>query len=239
VDLLGAIEEALRRSGVDLPALGLAWARALPVVTIVPAFGLRAFPVPARPAMALALAASIVPALSPVARASSTPWLVAAVVEAVRGLPVAVAAAVPLWAATMAGGLVDALRGSSDAVDMPVVEERTTPFAVLFALLAGAFFLSTGGPATVALALAEPAVAPGVLKATADALLSGISMSVALGSPLIAASIVIELAASLVNRATSPTQTEAMIAPLRTIGIVTVFALLLDRMTTTWLKAFF
>ena len=58
------------------PALGLAWARALPAVTLVPAFGLRAVPGPARPAMALALAACIFPALAPVAHTSSAPWMV-------------------------------------------------------------------------------------------------------------------------------------------------------------------
>ncbi len=238
VPVLDAIAEALRRSGLDLPALGLAWARALPTVTLVPAFGLRALPAPGRPAMALALAACIFPALAPVAHDPATPWVAAAIVEVARGLPLAIAAAVPLWAATMAGGIADALRGTADVIDMPTVEERATPLAVLLSLLACALFLASGGPAAIATALATSPLEGHGLKATADLLVSGIAMSVAIASPMIGASVVIELAAALVNRATSPTQTAAMIAPLRALGIVALFAVLLDRMATAWLRAF-
>ena len=38
----GGFDGLAERLGVDLPALGLAWARALPTVTLVPAFGLKA-----------------------------------------------------------------------------------------------------------------------------------------------------------------------------------------------------
>jgi type III secretory pathway component EscT len=220
------------RLGVDLPALGLAWARALPTVTIVPAFGLKAVPTPVRPAMALALAASVYPALAPAAHSpTAASWLVAAVGEVLRGLPVAVAAAVPLWAATMAGGLADALRGAADTVDAPTVEGRATPFGVLLSLFACASFLSTGGPATVATILARsPADAGGFGWATtADGIVSGIALALAVGAPLIGASIVIELATALVSRATAPTQVAAMVAPLRTVGILALFALLLGR----------
>jgi flagellar biosynthesis protein FliR len=228
--LLGAAEEALRRSGIDLPALGLAWARALPTVTLVPAFGLRALPGPARPAMAIVLAASIFPALAPSAHTAAGPWLLSALVEAARGVPVAVAAAVPLWAATMAGGIADALRGAPDLLDVPTVEERTTGLAVLFSLLACEFFLSAGGPAAAAAALATPQQPTNQALAIADVLVAGITLAVAVASPVIAASVVIELAAALVTRATSPAQIAAMIAPLRTIGILAIFGLLLDRM---------
>ena len=51
--LVGTIADAFARSGVDLGALGLAWARVTPAVTLVPAFGLRALPAPARAVMAL------------------------------------------------------------------------------------------------------------------------------------------------------------------------------------------
>jgi flagellar biosynthetic protein FliR len=229
--------QALRRSGIDVPALGLAWARAMPVVTLVPAFGLRAVPGPARPAMALALAAGIFPALAPVAHTSSAPWLVTALVEGARGVPVAIAAAVPLWAATMAGGVADSLRQAPEWLDVPTVEERTTPLAVLMSLLACVFFLSAGGPAAVASALAEPAATASPLQATADVLVSGISLAVAVASPVIAASIVIELAAALISRATAPTQMAAMIAPLRTMGVLVVFALLLERIANAWARA--
>src|SRR5271170_3279792 len=96
--VVGTVAEAFARSGVDLAGLGLAWARAMPAVTLVPAFGLRALPAPARIVMGLALAASIYPALAPVAAVTSEPWALQALLEVMKGLPVAIAAAVPLWA---------------------------------------------------------------------------------------------------------------------------------------------
>src|SRR5580700_3879875 len=101
--VVGTVADAFAQSGIDLAALGLAWARVMPAVTLVPAFGLRALPAPARAVMGLAFAASIFPAMAPVAAGATQPWALLAVVEIVRGLPVALAAAIPLWAATMAG----------------------------------------------------------------------------------------------------------------------------------------
>ncbi len=141
--LVSAIADVLARSGVDLAALGLAWARAVPAVTIVPAFGLRALPAPARAVLGLALAASIFPALTPVAvGADSRPWILLALVEVARGLPVAISAAVPLWAATMAGGVADALRGSQDTMSAPTVEGRASPLGIPLSLLAQVLVLT-------------------------------------------------------------------------------------------------
>lgn len=240
--VLHAFGEALSRSGVDLEALGLAWARVLPAVTLVPAFGLRALPAPARPVMALAMGASILPSVVPAAASSREPWIVLAVVEAARGLPVAIAAAVPLWAATMTGGLADALRGAPESVSMPTVEQpqqgqgRTSPLGVLMSLLACSIFLATGGPARIALALARPAAGEAPIRAAADTLVSGITLAVALGGPLLAASVVIEVAAALLARATSPTQIAAVVAPFRTLAILAVFAVLLDRIVGVWMR---
>ena len=233
--IVRSFAEALARSGVDIEALGLAWARALPVVTIVPAFGLRAVAAPARPVMALVLGASILPSLVPVAAASTRPWFVLALLEAARGLPVALAAAVPLWAATMAGGLGDALRGAQDAPSMPTVEGRASPLGVLLSLLACAIFLATGGPARVALALAQPPT-DRPLQGAADALVSGITLAIALGGPLLAASVVVEAAAALIARATAPTQVAALVAPLRALATLAVFAVLLERLVDVWAR---
>jgi len=172
----------------------------------VPAFGLRALPAPGRAVMALAFAAAIFPALAPAARDATEPWIVQALVEVAKGLPVAVAAAVPLWAATMAGGVADALRGSQPAPAVPVVEGSATPLGVLLSLLASALFLATGGPARVALALAQHPSGADPLHAAAEDLAGGIALAVALGGPLLAAAVVIEVAAALVARAASPAQ---------------------------------
>ena len=209
--VVGTIAEAFARSGVDLGALGLAWARAMPAVTLVPAFGLRALPAPARAVMGLGFAACIFPALAPVVTASSQPWPVLALVEVARGLPLAIAAAVPLWAATMAGGVADALRGSQEMPSVPTVEGKATPLGVPLSLLASAIFLATGGPARVLKALALHPVGP---------------------HPLLAAAVVIEIAAALVARAASPAQVHALLAPLRALGTLAVMAIVLERVAT-------
>jgi flagellar biosynthetic protein FliR len=231
------VAEAFTRSGVDVAALGLAWARATPAVVLVPAFGLRALPAPARGVMALAFAAAIFPALAPEAAAASGPWALQALVEVARGLPVALAAAVPLWAATMAGGVADALRGSQDTPSLPTVEGRATPLGVPLSLLASAIFLATGGPARVVKALALHPVGPHPLLAAADDLVSGIALAVALGGPLLAAAVVIEIAAALVARAASPAQVHALLAPLRALGTLAVMAVVLERVATALARA--
>jgi flagellar biosynthetic protein FliR len=235
--ILGALADALARSGIDLAPLGLAWARAMPAVTIIPAFGLRALPGPARAVMGLALSATIFPALAPVEGASSQPWALLAVREVARGLPVAIAAAVPLWAATMAGGVADALRGSQETPSVPTVEGRATPLGIPMSLLACAIFLTTGGPARVAIALAIQPTDNHPLLAAATNIVNGIGLAVALGGPLLAASVVVEIAAALIARASSPAQVHALLAPLRALGTLAVMALVLERVFVVMARA--
>jgi flagellar biosynthesis protein FliR len=230
--VVGTVAEAFARSDVDLGAFGLAWARVMPAVTIVPAFGLRALPTAARAVMGLAFAAAVFPALVPEASTSSQPWAVLALAEVARGVPVALAAAVPLWAATMAGGVADALRGSQDAPRVPVVEGAATPLGVPMSLLASAIFLATGGPAHVVAALALHPVGAHPVLAAADDLVAGIGLAVALGGPLLAAAIVLEIAGALVARAAAPAQVHALLAPLRALGTLAVMAVVLERMAT-------
>ena len=234
--VVGVIAEAFQRSGIDLAALGLAWARVMPAVTIVPAFGLRALPAPARAVLGLALAGSIFPAVAPVARGAG-PWALLAMVEIARGLPVALAAAVPLWAATMAGGVADALRGSQEAPRVPTVEGTATPLGVPMSLLACAIFLSTGGPARVATALALHPVGKDPLVAAAQDVVGGIALAVALGGPLLAAAVVVEIAAALVARAASPAQVHALLAPLRAMATLAVLAVVFERIATLLARA--
>jgi type III secretory pathway component EscT len=229
---LEELAAVLSREGLDFAQLGLAWARALPAVTLVPAFGLRALPAPARALLGLALAATIFPAIADAkgATASPAPWLAQAAVEGVRGLPVAIATAVPLWAATMAGGVADALRGSQEAPTLPVVEGRATPTGVTLSLLASAIFLTSGGPARVAHALAAPRDAHGAVLAVIGDLAHGTAAAVALGGPLLAAGALVEIGGALVARAASPAQVHALLAPLRALGTLLVLALVFDRL---------
>jgi type III secretory pathway component EscT len=227
--VVATVAEAFARSGLDLGALGLAWARAMPAVAIVPAFGLRALPPPARAIIALAFAASIFPALAPASPVASGSWPLLAAVEAARGLPVALSAAIPLWAATMAGGVADALRGSQEQPSAPTVEGRATPLGIPMSLLACALFLATGGPSRVARALSHEPTTTHALVAAADDLVSGVALAVALGGPLLAAAVVIEIAGALVARAATPAQVHALLAPLRATAMLAILAVVLER----------
>lgn len=216
----------------DLEGLGLAWARFAPTLTIVPAFGLKALPLAARGILCVALAAGISPALAPIVVArSETPWLALALEQLALGLPVALAAAIPLWAATMAGGLVDTLRGARHEASFAAVEgSRASPLAILFSLLASVVFLATGGPARVATALATTTLGAHPLLAAMQTIVAGIGLAVAIGAPLLASSVVLEIAFALLARAAAPVSTSALFAPLRTLGLLAVVALVLERL---------
>src|SRR5260370_41414408 len=61
--LLETLARLFEEGGIDLAAWGLAWAKVAPLITLVPAFGLRALSAPVRAAHALVLAAGFVPSL--------------------------------------------------------------------------------------------------------------------------------------------------------------------------------
>jgi type III secretory pathway component EscT len=228
--LLETLARLFEQGGIDLAAWGLAWARVAPVVAIVPAFGLRALSGPVRAAMALVLAAILVPPLRP-SVIGPGPLPVLLLIELMRGTVVALSAAIPLWAATMAGGVIDALRGSQDVTMMPTVEGRATPLGVLFSLLAATIFLGMGGPAAIVATLASspPGLGDGVTRAASD-IAAGIGVAVAIAAPLLAASIILEIAGALVARAASPAHLHAFLAPIRSLALLVLTALLLNRM---------
>lgn len=228
--LLGEIAVVLAQSGVDLSKLGLAWARVAPSVALIPAFGLRAFPAPARVTLGLALAAVVAPGLPGLGQ-SGLPWPLALGVEAARGVPVAISASVALWAATMAGGVIDDLRGARETSGLPNVEAGATPLGALLSLLAAIVFLEGGGPARVVSALGRPDLgfAAPLLGATAN-LVGGIELALAVAAPLLVASMLIEVASALVARAASPAFIQPLLAPLRSLGLLAVAALVLERM---------
>jgi type III secretory pathway component EscT len=228
--LVDAMVQALEAGGLDLRAWGLAWARVAPTIAIVPAFGLRAVPAPARIALGLALAASIAPAVAPVANPAH-PWPLQLSIEAAKGVPVALSAAIALWAATMAGGLVDDLRSAREQASLPNVEPGSSPTGALLAMLVAIVFLESGGPARVAHALADPGLtfADPLARAAAN-LVSGIELAIAVAAPLVVVAIVVEVAGALVARAANPAHLGSVLAPLRSIAILGVAALVLDRM---------
>ena len=227
--LVSSLARALEAGGIDLAAWGLAWARVSPTVTLVPAFGLRALPGPARVVLGLALAASITPALVH-APATNLPWAIAALAEVAKGLPVAITASTALWAASMAGGVVDNLRQARETAALPNVEPGVTPTGALLSMLVSIAFLESGGPARVARVLAHPALSfQEPLARAAATLASRIELAIAVAAPVVAAAIVVEVASALVARAASPAYVQPLLAPLRSIAILGVAALVLDR----------
>ena len=231
-DLAEALVGAMRAEGLDPGALGLAWARVSPTLVIVPAFGLRALPASGRAAMALLLAATVAPALRPPPDGEF--WAGALLGEVLVGLPVAVGAAIPIWVATMTGGLLDVARGASgDGPALPVVEGKASPLGVLLSLLSSIVFLASGGPSRVALALAE---APsrelmGPFLRSVATLAASASIATAIAAPVLAASLLLEIVLALAGRVATPLALSPALAPLKGIAVLAVVALLAERMT--------
>jgi len=217
--------------GVDLRGWALAWARVTPALTVLPAFGLNALPAQTRAALGLALAVSLAPSLQPLQL--TAPFGIALLLEAARGLPVAIAASGALWAAGMAGGLVDNVRGARETQSLPVIAEDTSPLGALLSLLVALLFLQGGGAARVAAALSSnPSVSRGIVWQIALGLTHAIELALAVAAPVVAVSIVLELANALIARAATPAHVAALLAPLRSIFILSCFALLFERMAS-------
>jgi flagellar biosynthesis protein FliR len=227
IDALGAVFDQM---GVDPRAWALGMARATPAVTLVPAFGLAAVPAPTRLVLALALGACIAPALSP-SVGEGGPFVVALAREAFLGLPVALLAALSIYVAGMAGGLIDDLRGGRESVNLPSLPEQVPPVAALFTLLASIAFLETGGAARVASALAAPAVLgqPSWVGVT-RALARSVELAFALAAPLAVASVLIETASALIARAATPAYVGPVLAPVKSVALLGILALVFERL---------
>jgi flagellar biosynthetic protein FliR len=214
--------------GPDLAAWSLAWARALPIVTIVPAFGLSAVAVPIRLGLAAALALAAAPALRPLA-SDGSPFVVSLVREAAAGLPVAIAAAAILWATVMAGGVADNLRGAREVAELPLLDEPSPPLAALFGLFAAVAFIEVGGVARLAAALARPELDV-TWAAVVHRLAASIGVAIAIAAPLVIGSLLIEIAGGLVARAASPAFVMPLVAPLRALALLAVLWVSFDRL---------
>jgi type III secretory pathway component EscT len=218
----------MRQALGDDPFLwALAWARALPILVLVPAFGLGGLAQPIRVALALGMAGCVAPALRAVP-VEGVPWWFALVRESVSSLPLALATAAILWAAVMAGGLADNLRGARDGAELPVLDEPSSPLGVLFGLLVALGFLESGGAARIARALAEPRLHTSFAVAV-ERLTSSVGIAVSVAAPLVLGSLLIELAAAFIARAASPAHIAPLVAPLRSLGLLFVVWFALDR----------
>jgi len=227
--LLDAIVELLEARSVDLEAWALAWARVLPFVMVVPAFGARLLPGVARVVLGLSLAFVIAPSVTPVAT-SGVAWPFALVTEALRGLPVALGAAALMWAASMAGGLADELRGAGQSARLSMLEPETPALGVLFGLFAALGFISLGGVSrTLEHLLTAPLHESWALGAVRD-LVGSAEIAVALAAPVLGLVVVAEVAGALVARSATPAHIRPLLAPLRALFVLFGLALALDGM---------
>jgi hypothetical protein len=115
---------------------------------------------------------------------------------------------------------------------LPTIEGRATPLGLPFSLLAGSIFLTSGGPARIALALAQQDPVTHPAQAAVHHLTGGIATAVAIGGPLLAAQVVLDVAGALVARAAAPAQVHALLAPLRALGLLTVLGIAFDRIAS-------
>lgn len=226
--LLDGLVSELARAGIDPAAWVLGAARLLPSVILIPVFGLRAMPIFGQVLFAFILAASVAPALQPIS-ATEQPWLWSLLSQMAIGFPVAVSAAMTLWIASMAGNLLDELRGVAAAPSI-LSDSEASPLGLLFALGAAVMFLQLGGPARLAdaLSVAEP-LSQQTLRGVALALVRGVQLAIIIAGPLLAVLPFLELFHALLARAARPVTLTAVVAPLRAIALLTMLALLLDR----------
>jgi flagellar biosynthesis protein FliR len=227
--VLDALTGALAAAGVEPRAWALGFARAIPTVTLVPAFGLSAVPPPTRLVLGLSLGLCIAPALAGRADVGGI-FVVALGREVMLGLPVALLAALVTYVATMAGGLVDDLRGARETVTLPVLPEQLPPISVLFGLLSAIAFLELGGAARVVAALAAPLpVARFSWPTVVRALAGSVDLAFAIAAPLAVASVLLEAASALIARAATPAFIGPVLAPLKSVVLLGVLALVLER----------
>lgn len=212
--------------GADLQAFLLAWARAIPLVLLVPAFGLSAVAAPIRVGLGAALAATILPALPP--HPSAQPFLLAFGRELLLGLPVALGVAVLSWTAIMAGAIADDLRGARETAALPVFEEPAPPIGALLGLFVALAFLETGGAARAALLLARAGQAP-ALREMVLALAGSIQVALSIAAPFVAGSLLVEVAGGLVARAAQPAYVLPLLSPLRSLSLLAIVWVTFDR----------
>jgi type III secretory pathway component EscT len=220
----------------DLERLARGWARAAPLVALVPAFGLKALPAPARGTLGVVFGLAVMsqmPALSAVEK--QTPWALVLGLEVLSGIPLAIATAVPLWAATSAGGLIGSLYAERDALDVQVVPFRTGPTGVLFSLLSSFLFLASGGAARCAAALGSTTLSGNVLATSAARIAAGIALSVHMAAPILVSAVFLDTFGALLSRAATPAHIQTAVTPLKTLGLLAVLGVLFERISALML----
>jgi type III secretory pathway component EscT len=133
--------------------------------------------------------------------------------------------------------VVESALAAPETATSPVVEGRATPTGVLLSMLASAIFLAGGGASRAVAAVAHAGIEAHPLVAATKDLVAGIALAVAIAGPVLAAAVVVEIAAGLVARAAMPAQVQALIAPLRTLAVLVVVAVGVERMADALARA--
>jgi flagellar biosynthetic protein FliR len=209
--------------GFGLPsawiAVALGAARTVPVTWLVSPLGGARMPAPARVAFGLLLAALAAPALAGAAARAGLEHAGAGLLvlvlarELIVGFGLGLVVSFVFRAAETAGRLVDVLRGASLAeVLVPTSEERASPAAALYGMLAALVFLELGGvPRLLAALLASydavplaGSLAPATLRAAAILVIVAsarlLEVALALAAPVVVALWLTDLALGMVAR---------------------------------------
>lgn len=226
-DLTQALTAAFPQFAADWAAILLGWARVSPSLLLVPAFGGSALPLAARGGLGLALGVAMAPALRPAAL-GSTPFPLQLAREVAIGTPPAIGAALLVYTALMAGGVIDDLRGARENASLPVFAGGASPLGALLGLLVAIAFLESGGASQLIAHLTRPLAAEPVA-AIAAQIAAAIGIAIAAAAPLLVAAIVISVAEALVARAAVPAHVSSLLSPLRGIALLGIAALVLDR----------
>jgi hypothetical protein len=101
---------------------------------------------------------------------------------------------------------------------------------VLFALLAAIAFLETGGAARVASALSMPLLSTRFSwPALSAALAASMGVAFAIAAPLVVAAVLLEAGSALIARAATPAFIGPVLAPLKSVALLGVLALVFER----------
>jgi len=217
-------------TGLGLSTWVIGWAKALPVVVIVPALGLRSMPTTLKSALALALMVAVIPGMG----IQNEPLSVASLTLAVfDGVTTALPAALGIWIATMAGSLYDELTGAEKSLSSGLWDSESSATGTLFGFVAAIAFLAQGGAAKLVFALSRPvAHSQLTLRHLADQLNSGVSIAIVVSGPLVIAALLITLASMLSARSLHVSAARALVLPLQGIFRLLALAVLLEWVLT-------
>jgi len=226
-------DEGVARVVAEAAPYARAFARVLPAATLVPALAVRGTPPQVRFAVALALAAPIAAAF-PWTPHVDPPLPLLLLSDAIRGIPLAILIATPLWIATHVGAITDVLRGAPEAnvAPPPAAEGARTPLATLTALLAASAWLASGGVVRALHLLSASApkeaspVAPWAL--AARSLADGLRLSIALSAGVLVAATTLEVALGAIGRAAAPISPQPIAMVARPLVAVIALALSIE-----------